>query len=542
MLLNSVSSGISIILIIPLLASVGIDVGDTSTNTGVVKYIVSFSESVGVQLNFALVLGLYLILIILMASLSFVNSVVTTALTQSFIIDLRNEVNRSLFHAQWQYINGQYMSDFIRLLTGQISRAGSCLNSLLSLISSLILVCVYVGFAMLVSVELTALALLCALLLAAALLPINRRIHKSGGVGLNANIEIQRSIYDNVNSLKIIKSFAAEERYLTRMQRSNTMLESQLVRMAKFNALTRWVNLVGAAVIFTVLFYSSIQWLNLPIANLLVILFIFSRLMPQVSGIQNTIQQLIHQAPTYEDLMRRLSELNQWSEKLNIASNHDAPSFRKKINIKGLSYKYADKSVYAFNDIDACIHRNETVAIVGPSGAGKSTLVDILSGLLPQTSGGIWVDDVQLSDDNRLAWRQKVAYVTQEVFLFHDTVRANLDWVTDGKTCSDDDLWRVLKLAAADEFIKSLPEGLESIIGDRGIKLSGGERQRLALARALLSDPDVLILDEATSALDNKNEQLIRDALVALDGQLTILIIAHNETTIEHVQNRIVLV
>ena len=541
MLLNSIGSGISIILIIPLLSSVGVDVGDTSTNSGVVKFIVGFSESVGVELNFAFVLGLYLALIILMASLSFANSVVTASLTQSFIIDLRNEMSRSLFYTKWQYLNGQYMSDFMRLLTGQVSRAGACLNSLLSLISSLILVCVYVGFAMMVSIELTALALLCALLLAAALLPFNKRIHKSGGVGLNASIDIQRSIYDNVNSLKVIKSFAAEEKYLARMRSNNTLLESQLIRMAKFNALTRWVNLVGAAVIFTVLFYSSIEWLKLPIANLLVILFIFSRLMPQVSGIQNTVQKLIHQAPIYEDLMRRLSELNQWSEKLDITSDHDAPTFKKEIRIRGFSYKYADKSDYAFKDIGASIRRNETVAIVGPSGAGKSTLADILSGLLPQTSGEIWVDDLLLNDDSRVAWRQKVAYVTQDVFLFHDTVRANLAWVTNGEICSDDNLWRALTSAAADEFVKSLPYGLDSVIGDRGIKLSGGERQRLALARALLSDPDVLILDEATSALDNKNERLIRDALVALEGKLTILIIAHNETTIEHVQNRIVL-
>ena len=148
------------------------------------------------------------------------------------------------------------------------------------------------------------------------------------------------------------------------------------------------------------------------------------------------------------------------------------------------------------------------------------------------------IDEQTIDDSNRHLWRKNIAYVTQGMHLFHDTIRNNLTLLFD-KTFTDEQLWEVLTLSAAEEFVKQLPEGLDTLIGDNGIKLSGGERQRIALARALLSDPKVLILDEATSALDEENERKIRDALIQLNGQLAIIVIAHNETTIAHIDKRI---
>jgi len=186
-------------------------------------------------------------------------------------------------------------------------------------------------------------------------------------------------------------------------------------------------------------------------------------------------------------------------------------------------------------NLNLVIKFNESTALVGPSGVGKTTVADLIAGLLVPDSGKILCNDKPLTDDNRVAWRETVAYVTQDVFLFHDTVRNNLNWVSPDIT--DERLWWALEMAAARDFIKAMPDGLDTIIGDRGTRLSGGERQRLALARALLSNPQLLILDEATSALDSDNEKKIKQALDRLQGKLTIVIIAHRETTIEHVDH-----
>jgi ATP-binding cassette subfamily C protein len=543
-LLSSVASGAGILLIVPLLGSVGVDMGNGGSSSGVAQSINSVATNLGLELNLQSVLVVYLLLMIIVASLSFASTVVSASLRQSFVMQLRNELSRALFYTQWKYLNRQHMSDFLRLLTSQVQSVGASLQLLLNLTSSVILVLVYVGLASVLSAKLTVIAVFCALGLALLLWPINRRIHASGRVGLNANQNIYRSIFDNIGSLKIIKSFAAEERYLDRIESTSTELEQQQIRMAKFNALTRWVNMVGATIIFTVLFYSAIQWFELPIANLLAMLFIFSRLMPQVSSIQSTIQNLIHQAPTYQDLMARSADLKQWSEVCDSTSQSGAPRLNQSIVLKDLSYQYMDSQNSVFNGLNATFKRNQTVAIVGPSGVGKSTLADLISGLLEPSGGHISVDGCAIDDSNRLAWRSRVAYVTQEVFLFHESVRDNLSWVCApeqfvNNQVPDSELWNALALAAADGFVKALPQGLDTLVGDRGVKLSGGERQRLVLARALISKPDILILDEATSALDRENELKIRDALVALDGKLTIIIIAHNETTIEHVSQRI---
>jgi len=432
------------------------------------------------------------------------------------------------------------MADFIRLVTGQVEMVGYCLQQILSLCSNLILVAVYLGLAILVSPKLTLIALALAVLLVIIMLPINALIHRSGMKELMANTNIFRQIFEQISHLKMIKSFVAEEKCLQKMHQENLLLERQQVQFSIYNSLTRLINLVGAATIFILLFYTAIRVLDLPIANLLILLFVFSRLMPQVSGLQSIVMQLIHQAPNYTDLLKKSDQLNTHAEfaSSNKKENSAPLLFSKHIELKDVAYKYPNTVHHAIKNVDARIEKNQSVAITAPSGAGKSTLADIIAGLTLPNTGKILIDGQEINEKNQRQLRKKVAYITQETYLFHDTVRENLTWLF-ANELSDASLWRALELAAADEFVKGLPQGLDTLIGDNGIKLSGGERQRIALARALLSKPEILILDEATSALDRENELKIRDALVKLEGELTIIVIAHNDTTIEHISQRI---
>ena len=170
------------------------------------------------------------------------------------------------------------------------------------------------------------------------------------------------------------------------------------------------------------------------------------------------------------------------------------------------------------------------MALAGPSGAGKTTTADLVAGLMLPTAGHVVVDGTPLTPDRLLAWRRSVALVPQDPFLFHEAIEDNLRWAEPGAT--EDELWEALRMANAAEFVRELPSGLQTVVGDRGMRLSGGERQRLALARALLRDPDLLILDEATSAMDTENELAIRRALASLNGRTTILLIAHRLSTV----------
>jgi|RhiMetdeSRZDD1v2_1073273.scaffolds.fasta_scaffold68409_5 ATP-binding cassette, subfamily C, bacterial len=206
-------------------------------------------------------------------------------------------------------------------------------------------------------------------------------------------------------------------------------------------------------------------------------------------------------------------------------------TLRQGLRFEHVSFRYdASSDTPVIGDLDLTIEAGQTTAIVGPSGAGKSTIADLVTGLLVPDQGCVCVDGKPLGPERMSAWREQIGYVTQETFLFHDTVRANLLWAR--PDASDADIRDALHLAAAEAFVSGLPNGLDTVIGDRGVLVSGGERQRLALARALLRRPSLLILDEATSSLDSENEGRIQRAIDELHGYMTILVITHRLSTV----------
>jgi len=189
------------------------------------------------------------------------------------------------------------------------------------------------------------------------------------------------------------------------------------------------------------------------------------------------------------------------------------------------------KEVHVLKGVSTQITRGEVVAVMGPSGGGKSTFADLLIGLLTPDLGQVLVDGKRLEGNVLHAWRKSVGYVPQESLLFHETLQDNMRWASPDS--SEEDIWKALRLAASEDFVRALPEGLNTILGDRGVRLSGGQRQRIALARALLRNPTLLLLDEATSNLDSENEQRIFQALQQLRGTMTVVFISHRPSAVE---------
>ncbi|WP_232302550.1 ATP-binding cassette domain-containing protein [Elstera litoralis] len=244
-----------------------------------------------------------------------------------------------------------------------------------------------------------------------------------------------------------------------------------------------------------------------------------------VQRVQDQGRQVIRILPIYETIRRQIETYRAAAE----PEATEAPIFRQEIRLEGVGYRYAEAGPWAVRGLDAAIPVGSITALVGPSGAGKSTLADLLMGLTEAREGRILIDGVPLTQGARVAWRRRVAYVPQDPFLFHDSLRANL--LLAKPDAREEDLWRALDRAAAG-FVRHLPEGLETRVGERGTRLSGGERQRIALARALLQEPDLLVMDEATSALDDATEQQILNALASARGQVTMLVIAHRSASI----------
>lgn len=258
------------------------------------------------------------------------------------------------------------------------------------------------------------------------------------------------------------------------------------------------------------------------------------RLMPCANRINNQLTTMAYFEPAFFGVSDNLQdEISDQNVDMSFAKDTDKKlEVRDKIEIKGITYAYPNTDVLIFDKADMEIPIGASVGIVGSSGAGKSTIVDILLGLLEIQDGAIYADGVDVKTEYR-SWLKNIGYIPQVIFMLDETIRKNVAFGIPEEKISEERVWEVLKEAQLDEYVRGLPEGLDTSIGERGIRLSGGQRQRIGIARALYNDPEILILDEATSALDNDTESAIMDSINHFMGKKTLIIIAHRLQTIE---------
>ena len=262
------------------------------------------------------------------------------------------------------------------------------------------------------------------------------------------------------------------------------------------------------------------------------------RLLPSANRINNYLTSISYFEPFFMGVSDNLQE------EINDRSvNYDAEAYEarkeikklpvlKKIELKDIVYKYPNTDVLIFNHADMEIPVGCSVGVVGTSGAGKTTIIDVLLGLLNIQEGSILADGVEVREHYE-EWLKNIGYIPQTIFMIDASIRKNVAFGVPDEEIDDNKVWQALKEAQLDEFVKGLPEGLDTGIGERGIRLSGGQRQRIGIARALFEDPEVLVLDDATSALDNETEAAIMDSINRLHGRKTLIIIAHRLQTIE---------
>jgi len=253
------------------------------------------------------------------------------------------------------------------------------------------------------------------------------------------------------------------------------------------------------------------------------------RLMPSMSRIQYSLTTIRHSQGIFEPLSKELC----FFEREDKTPKRADLSFNSNISIISLSFRYSDASPYIFNDFSLEIPKNSSIAFIGPTGCGKTTLIDVILGLLKPGKGSIQCDGIDI-EENLPRWQTRIGYVPQFIFLLDDTIRSNVAFGVPSEKIDDNRVRECLQIAQIQDFIETLPKGIDNLIGENGIRLSGGQRQRIGIARALYHRPEILILDEATSALDNDTEKAFVDALKTLHGKLTILIVAHRLTTVQN--------
>lgn len=263
------------------------------------------------------------------------------------------------------------------------------------------------------------------------------------------------------------------------------------------------------------------------------------KLLPSIGKISNRVTGIVYHKPRLDNVYNNILEAETYEKECEEESRRrnrgqeidNNIDFQEMVSVDNIVWQYEGQTKPVLTDVSISIHKGESVALIGASGSGKTTLSDILLGLLTPERGSIYMDGIDIYTIPKI-WARIVGYVPQSVFLIDDTIRNNVAFGL--RDVDDADIWKALEQAQLKAFVETLPAGLDTIVGDRGIKFSGGQRQRVAIARALFNKPEILILDEATAALDNETEKAVMESIDALQGQITMVIVAHRLTTIRN--------
>ncbi|MGO1098617.1 ABC transporter ATP-binding protein [Priestia megaterium] len=534
----SLLEGIGILLLIPMLSLTSIVNLDTKGSS--IFRIFSFLQDMPSAISLVLILGIYVLMISGQNILQRQVAIQNTIIQLSFLRHMRLETYSVLFHADWNFFIKKRKSDLINLLTAEVTRAGAGTTSFLQFIASLVFTCIQIGLAFWLSPVITIFVLLFGL----AIIFLNRKFLKRSLALGNRNFELGKSylagITDQINGIKDIKSNTLEESRITWYCSITEEMKNEQVEYTKLKTTSQSYYKISSAVLVAAFIYAAVKLFHAEASQLMLIILIFSRLWPKVAGIQASMEQIATTLPAFKAVKALQDECRDAREFEKEANQSVEPiQFAKEIECRNVYFRYNQDASYALQHINLIIPSNQMTAFVGRSGAGKSTLIDLLMGLNQPEKGQVLIDGIPLSKDNLLSLRRAISYVPQDPFLFNASIRENLLLVE--PNASEQQMWEALEFSSAAEFVRRLPQGLDSLIGDRGIKLSGGERQRLVLARAILRNPSILVLDEATSALDTENEAKIQEALERLKGKMTIIVIAHRLSTIRNADQVIVL-
>ncbi|WP_417619357.1 ABC transporter ATP-binding protein [Parasphingorhabdus sp.] len=526
--LSSITEGIGLVLLVPLLGALQ---QSQAEPTGVVGMIVNGLSFVGIPITLVGLLSAFLALNIFRALINYSQTIVSERFRLELLDDLRTKSFDAMLEARWEWLTTQKKSDMSNLLVNEINRLGSALLFSVRFVISTFSITAYIIVAFSLSFPLT----LAAIVLGAGLFFAMRRqhalAHDQGKRLSDANRQVQQTVEEGLTGIKLIKILRSESSQSQSMINIRSLLRHRMLQFTHLNAAMTFIFQVLVALFMVMLLYIGVTSFDLSLPTLLILVLIFSRLSPQIREVQNQINNILHSGAVlanYQDLMRAAGGAR---EKTLSQNSGDKIQFIKSIKLSGVSFSYKTRGIPSLRDINIEIPIRQTTAIMGTSGSGKSTLADLIMGLLTPDTGTIEIDGIVLDETNRLRWRKSVAYMPQDVFLFHDTIRNNLLWADENAT--DEELETALKFASAD-FVFDLPEKLETVVGDAGQRLSGGEKQRIALARAMIQKPELIILDEATSALDLENEARIRDTIDKLHDDITVIVIGHRLPTLEH--------
>jgi len=473
--------------------------------------------------------------------LNIINGIMRIAIRYT-ILRIKYTVLRSLFadtlkaffKARWEFFSGSNSGVLMNTMNKELVVIGDVLGSLATQLAQAVQLSIYLIIPFWLDASMTIICLGLAFLFGLPFIRLNNISYKLGVENTRtANIALG-ILSEIIQSARIILGFGRQKnarlRYLEAFDNHMTVsIKSQALSTA-VPSLYAPLGMLAAVIALGISVNQEHQ-----ISELAAVMWSLLSALPIISLLMQTNIDINSFIPSYEQLLSLRKRATKYKE---IEGMKVFKKLNEKIDFKNVHFSHHGRK-NIITGLDLCIKKGGMTALVGESGSGKSTITDLILGLQLPDKGEILIDGVPLKDYQQNSYRQRTGYVPQEPILFHNSIRENLLWASDLST--EKELWNALQISNAAEFVKVLPHGIDTIVGDRGIRLSGGQRQRIALARALLRNPELLILDEATSALDTESEIMIQDTIDRLSNNMTMIVVAHRLSTIKQANQVIVL-
>lgn len=527
-----------IYLAIAYLTESGDSGAETTTNTGIVQTLARIAPLPPEQMFLVLICGAVMLQVGLSFS-NYLNKVSTAYLSAKAQPYVTGKVFERIMTFSYGCISRYKVGDLVLFANDAALAVDRQITEFNSLVLSLSFSLIYLIIIVRLSPTLAGAATILIILVAYVqykLIPRLRRVVKRV---TESQVELAKYITQSIQALRLLHTFGTQQQTITGVNGLLGKMEKQLKRRALVFYLpdpileTLPMVALGILAASAVLFEGG-QTTILPL--LLTFLLALQRLSTRLKATSKTIT-------IFADNSARMARLETILDKKDKVFEHSGSRpftrLREDIEFKSIRLSYSNDDDFALNNLTFTLPRNQVTALVGESGAGKSSIIDLFMGLYQPTAGHILVNGTPLADYRLENWRQHIGVVSQDTFIFNDTILENLRY---GRpSASLDEVMEAAKAAQAHKFILGLPDGYKTIVGERGYRLSGGQRQRLALARALIKEPEILILDEATSALDSESEKLIQQALEQFQKERTVIVVAHRLSTIAEADQILVL-
>lgn len=521
LLAAGIAEGLSLTALLPLLS---VAVGDTSSSdTG--RTVVQAMQRIGIEPTISTMLLIIVggmitkSLILLLANRQVGYTVAHVA------SKLRQELIEALLASRWQYYLRQPAGSLANSVATEAYRAAQGFEHAANVVALSIQVIVYSIVALFISWEVTLASLLLGAVMLLVLQNLVRAARKAGNKQTHLLRHLLSYLADVLASVKSLKAMARDNVADAILRDETKQLEKATRReVMSREALLALQEPILATLIAGGLYLALVMW-QLSLPAVMVMVFLLTRIQSLLNKAQRRYQHLVAQESAYWALRTAIEEARAAAER---TAGTQQPTLQQGISLRHISFDYDKKSI--FQDMNIEIPVNSFTSITGPSGAGKSTLLDLLCGLAEPKSGEILVDGVSLREINLHHWRHMIGYVSQDTILLHDTILNNV--LIGAPALTQADAEQALRQAGAWDFVSALPEGMLTVVGERGGLLSGGQRQRIAIARALAHQPLFLLLDEPTSALDPDSERIICETLQRLAQSLTVIAVSHQPAVI----------